>query len=293
MNNTERLTCAIVTFNSGSVIASCLEALRSQVDDSQILIYDNRSKDDTLQLIQEISPCIRLLRGRHNIGFGPAINALRPEVRTPYLLLLNPDAILQSGAIDELIDLAELVPQAAILGAVQRTPEGTFVGPEPSLDRYREVEGVFGAAMLLRLACFPAEAPLFDPRFWMYFEDTDLCCSTIERGYKILLANQAVILHKPGSSSQVASPEETLVIKQRQYLEFLVSGYIFAYKHRGRAITAFKAALSVPLCYAKYLLLRLRNHPDDYLMYQRSRACFLFIRRVFVDPLFRARAGAP
>jgi N-acetylglucosaminyl-diphospho-decaprenol L-rhamnosyltransferase len=275
------VTCALVTFNSEQVILTCLQSLRLQLEDRQILIYDNNSKDATRRQIQAVSADIRLVQGGVNIGFGRAINALRPHVETPFLLLLNPDALLQPGAILELIEVARQVADAAVLGAVQLTPEGGFVGPEPSPDRYREVDCIFGAAMMLRLDCFPVNAPLFDPRFWMYYEDTDLCSSAIKRGYKVVLANKAVVLHKPGSSSQLTSEAETLAIKRRQYLEYLISGHVYAYKHTGRARMLARAAAWAPMCYVRYLFLILYADPARYLMYQRSLAYVLFCRRIF------------
>jgi N-acetylglucosaminyl-diphospho-decaprenol L-rhamnosyltransferase len=278
----DSMTCAIVTFNSEKVIQGCLVSLRKQLDDHRIIVYDNASKDATVERVAALSASIRVICGKRNLGFGRAINALRSEVQTPCLLLLNPDAVLRPGAIQELADLAEQLRQAAVLGAVQLTPEGGYVGPAPSEGRYQEVECIFGAAMLLRLAHFPRDSPLFDPRFWMYFEDQDLCLSAIRRGHQVVLANQAAIVHEPGTSSALQSAEETLAIKRRQYLEYLVSGHVFAFKHQGKARALARAACLVLFCYGKYLYLLLRQRPQRYLVYQRSLASFLFFGRIFL-----------
>jgi GT2 family glycosyltransferase len=275
------VTCAIVTFNSERVIGSCLASLLPQLDGAQVLIYDNASQDETLARVAAASRALRIVRGRRNIGFGRAVNALRSEVRTPYLFLLNPDGLMRPGALAELVDLAEHLQQAAVLGAVQQTPEGCYVGPEPSGGRFREVDCIFGAAMLLRLDAFPGQAPLFDPRFWMYFEDSDLCLSVRKRGHKIVLANRAVIVHEPGTSCQLLSAAETLAIKRRQYLEYLISGRVFAFKHQGKARALAAAGLWMVVHYIQYVVLLLRGHPQRYPMYQKSLACALFYRRVF------------
>jgi GT2 family glycosyltransferase len=281
MDISDFVTCAIVTYNSERVIDSCLASLLLQLDGSQILIYDNASQDETLHRVAEASSAVRVICGSRNIGFGRAVNALRPEVRTPYLFLLNPDGVLQPGAIEELVDLAEHLQEFAVLGAVQLTPDGRTVGPEPSEGRFREVEGVFGAAMLLRLAAFPSDSPLFDPRFWMYFEDSDLCLSALRRGHKIGLANNAVILHEPGSSSQLASASKTLAIKRKQYLEYLISGRVFAFKHKGKVRALASAGFWMIIYYIEYIVLLLRRYPQRYPTYQKSLACALFYLRVF------------
>ena len=277
----DAVTCAIVTFNSERVIGSCLASLLLQVDGAQILIYDNASQDQTLLRVAEASRAVRIMRGRRNIGFGRAVNALRSEVRTPYLFLVNPDGVMRPGALAELVDLADHLQQVAVLGAVQQTPDGRYVGPEPSGGRYREVACIYGAAMLLRLAAFPAYSPLFDPRFWMYFEDSDLCLSVLKRGHKIALANQAVILHEPGTSCQLLSAAETLAIKRRQYLDYLISGRVFAFKHRGKARALAAAGFWMVGHYIQYVFLLLRRHPQRYPTYQKSLACALFYGRVF------------
>lgn len=281
MGFSDAVTCAIVTFNSEMVIGGCLASLLLQVDGAQILVYDNASQDETLLRVADASSTVRVICGRRNIGFGRAVNALRPEVRTPYLLLLNPDGVMQPGAIEELADLAEHLQEVAVLGAVQLTPDGRYVGPEPSGGRYREVECIYGAAMLLRLAAFPSHSPLFDPRYWMYYEDSDLCLSVLRRGHKIVLANNAVILHEPGSSSQLVSPSETLAIKRKQYLEYLVSGRVFAFKHKGKARALASAGFWMVAHYIQYIILLICGHPRRYPTYQKSLACALFYRRVF------------
>jgi hypothetical protein len=277
----DAVTCAIVTFNSERVIGSCLASLLSQIDGAQILIYDNASQDETLLRVADASRAVRVICGRRNIGFGRAVNALRPQVHTPYLFLVNPDGVLQPGAIEELVGLAEGLPEVAVLGAVQLTPDGRYVGPEPSGGRYREVACIYGAAMLLRLAAFPSQSPLFDPRFWMYYEDSDLCLSALRRGHKIVLANQAIILHEPGSSCQLLSAAETLAIKRRQYLEYLISGRVFAFKHQGQARAFASAGFWMVAHYIHYVFLLLRRHPQRYPTYQQSLACALFYRRLF------------
>jgi GT2 family glycosyltransferase len=281
MRDSEAITCAIVTYNSDHVIEACLQALRAQLPERNIIIYDNNSQDQTVRRVEAVHPAIRIIRGRRNLGFGRAVNALRSAVQTPYLLLLNPDALIQPGAVEELLAVAESEPNAAVLGAVQLTPEGFYLDPQPSADRCREVGWIFGAAMLLRLDCFARHSPLFDPRFWMYYEDKDLCLSAAERGHRILLVNRALVLHQPGSSSVLPASAETLLIQRRQYLEFVISGYIFCFKHSGRLRTLAGACVSMIRSYVHYILLWLRGDPARYPAFQRSLGCALFYFRIF------------
>jgi GT2 family glycosyltransferase len=115
----------------------------------------------------------------------------------------------------------------------------------------------------------------------MYYEDSDLCLSVLRRGHKIVLANNAVILHEPGSSSQLVSPSETLAIKRKQYLEYLVSGRVFAFKHKGKARALASAGFWMVAHYIQYIILLICGHPRRYPTYQKSLACALFYRRVF------------
>lgn len=286
MQPPELLSCGIVTFNSSSVISSCLASLRLQLPDSRILIYDNSSSDNTVEVIRRVSHDIVVFESAANLGFAASVNFLSRYVQTPYFFLLNPDATLMPSTLDELLSAASSCSDSAIIGAIQRMPSGDYVGHRPLQCQFHDVESVAGAAMLIRLKAIPDGMPLFDPRFWMYCEDVDLCFSMRRLGYRVILSNRAEIIHRPGSSSSLPRDADNLRIKRRQYIEYCISCYMLKFKHKGSLRTICLALIRMIENYAKYVILMIVQDPSRYPAYQRSLATPVFICRLLRFSLF-------
>lgn len=154
--------------------------------------------------------CIPMER---NVGFGRANNVGLMKVVTPFALLLNPDCTLQSDAYQVLLSAAERYPNAAILapklydapgklGLCYRPP---FHVPQPKtlIDPEGDVcsEFLTGAAMLLRMDVF-RRIGFFDPWFFLYLEDDDLCIRARKAGYSLVLVNDACGEHRVKQSSR-------------------------------------------------------------------------------------------
>lgn len=230
-----RLSIVIVTYNSEDDIRPCLQAARVAAADvdHEIVVVDNMSVDSTLSLLLE-DTSLRVYRPRENIGFGRAVNAAVEVARADHILLLNPDAILQPGAVDALLSYADTHPDRLPLGgrsvhedgsldprscwglpSVRSTATFAFglstifkssklLNPEAipgwARDDDRQV-GVVTGSLLLVTARAWRQLGGFDPRFFMYGEDTDLSIRAARLGYKPAIVPGAVYLHPAGASS--------------------------------------------------------------------------------------------
>ena len=98
-----RCSAIVVTHNSGAIIRPCLEALAGE--DCEIVVVDNASADDTVQRIEEFVAWhpVRLIANEENLGFGAAVNQGAREATGDVLLILNPDAIAEAGAVTALL----------------------------------------------------------------------------------------------------------------------------------------------------------------------------------------------
>lgn len=176
------VTVIVVTRDS----AHCLDALSPLLAQlSHVVISDNASTDGTADAAQQRWPSAVVLRHPLNLGFGAANNRALATVQTPFALLLNPDCLIEPDALVRLIETAHAMPDAGLIApqlmAADGTPEVNYRWPQthwkpagPRLAGAACVGFVCGAAMLFRMERFQALG-FFDERFFLYYEDDDLC----------------------------------------------------------------------------------------------------------------------
>lgn len=234
----ERVTYVLVTYQSARILPRALPALAAAPN---VVVVDNGSRDGTTEVVKRLLPQARLVEAGANLGFGRANNLGLEQVRTPYALLLNPDCILAPGALEELLDAAERYPDAAIVGPKLYDAPGV---PSLSFRRAfyeRQPKGVTeadgdlcadfltGTAMLLNMAAM-RRIGFFDPWFFLYFEDDDLCLRVRRAGGSLVLAAKAVGEHLV----QQSSPPSLRNRFRRVYCHTLSKIYI-EHKYLGRA----------------------------------------------------------
>lgn len=231
------LSVVIVTYNSERHISDCISSFRRHIDSlsAEIIVVDNASQDDTLEILQSVSD-VYLLAKRSNLGFARAVNEGVAAARGKFLLLLNPDTEFLSSGIADACSILELASDIGIIGARLVTSDGRldhackrgFPSPLSSLvyflglsrivrsnstlagylrpDLSEECEGyvpaINGAFMLMRTSLYRGLGGL-DPRYWMYMEDLDLCLRALESGEATYYLPTLTVRHtKAGSSGR-------------------------------------------------------------------------------------------
>lgn len=204
------ISVSIVTYNSAEVIESCLAPLLSA---AKIIIVDNASTDDTCDVIHRVSPEIEIVRNERNIGYGAAMNLGLSHVNTVYGFAINPDAVIQPDAMKELVRSAEIEPKPAIVCPFLHDGKGkteiSVMGPHelhhhPLSD---DLAGDFcswfvtGAALLYRMDAW-RDIGGYDETFFLYSEDNDLALRTSYKGYSMVIAPKAIVIHNGGTSSR-------------------------------------------------------------------------------------------
>ncbi len=229
-----RCSAIIVTYNSAEAIGPCLEALARE--DCDIVVVDNASQDQTAQRVEEFVAWheLRLLVNDRNLGFAAAVNQGAREASGDVLLMLNPDAIAEPGAVKALLQCMEWTGAAAASGALlesdgkpargfafRRLPtvatllcEAMLVNQlwpgNPANRRYRcldvdysqqqQVEQPAGACLAITRATWN-ELNGFDEQFFpVWFEDVDLCKRLLEHGSKIVYCPTAQFRHSGAHS---------------------------------------------------------------------------------------------
>jgi N-acetylglucosaminyl-diphospho-decaprenol L-rhamnosyltransferase len=233
------ISIIIPTWNTAGLLAACLDSIAHTVtaQSVEIIVVDNASTDDTASVLGELYPSVRLVRNDENVGFAAAANRGAALSAGRYLLFLNSDARLLPRALAALHALAETQARAGVVGAQLHNPDGSFQASHagfptlsqeflilsslgrllygrayPSHAAHEErgpqpVDWVSGACMLIRRAAFDALGG-FDPGYFMYAEEVDLCYRMRRAGWQTWYEPAAHVLHVGGASSSGHRPAE-------------------------------------------------------------------------------------
>lgn len=209
MDIVQQVTVVLVTYNSRRVLSEALTPLR---EGPPVIVVDNGSSDGTPELARSLLPQAKVIELGRNIGFGGANNAALEIVQTPFAFLLNPDCVVPPAAIAALVSAAQRYPDAAILaprlydepGRLGLCYRSSFYHKQPR--ELRDPDGdlcsefLTGAAMLLRMEVF-RRIGFFDPWFFLYLEDDDLCLRVRAAGHSLVLVHDACGEHRVKQSS--------------------------------------------------------------------------------------------
>jgi GT2 family glycosyltransferase len=257
------LSIVIVNWNGISFLPDCLQSI---VDNPpsvpyEIVVVDNDSTDASVEWLNS-DECksvlgmvdFKLIESRENLGFGRANNLAFEKTASPFMLVLNPDSKVTSGAIDQLLRVFETDNQIGIVGPMLLNEDGSL---QPSVCRYpespasiiiiglqldrviprrflrnwllgnswehdhrREVPVVSGAAMMCRRAMVN-DVGAFDPTIHMYAEELEWCVRIRRKGWKIFFEPAAKFYHFRGKSSvQRWSDSERLIVQEKALIYF-------------------------------------------------------------------------
>lgn len=244
------LTVIVISYNTAALTLKCLETLYENTQRAQFktVVFDNASKDGSADLIAEQFPQVELIRSDVNLGFAKANNVVAENVKTEWILLLNPDTEVHLNAIDNLLSFAKANPQAGITGGRTVFPDGslnrsscwqkmtiwslfcsaiglTAAFPHSGIfntegmgewkrDSVRQVDIVVGCFLMIGRELWN-ELNGFDLRYFMYGEEADLCLRAAQLGYRPLITPDAEIMHLIGASSDKKVEKFILVSKAK------------------------------------------------------------------------------
>jgi N-acetylglucosaminyl-diphospho-decaprenol L-rhamnosyltransferase len=260
-----QLSVIIVSFNSGGCIRACVESVRKQLPAAEVIAIDNASDDDSVSILSSFQD-VRVLRSAENVGFGRACNLGVEAAQGTHLLFLNPDVVVTGVDEQGLERLYEDGPFGLVGPALRRTDgrgKRVDAGNAEShwLQDYlantwltlwprefplsgsgrkapRSPDWVSGAMLLARTAEFRRLGG-FDPRFFLYYEDRDLCARYRRAGLPIARSTALVGQHVGSSSTQ----GDELVVEP---LTWCYLGWLeYLYLHEGDRTARRAARLSL------------------------------------------------
>ena len=237
-----RLSAILVNYNAGPELRRALQSVADEAGahEWEAWVIDNASVDGSASIAEEFAPRVRLVRNDENVGFARGVNQGLVAASAPFVLIMNPDCRLEAGALASLERELALHERCAIVGPRILNPDGSVQGSargDPDM-----FTGLFGRTTLLRRllpglsvsqrnvvgddasgsdqtsvivdwvsgACMLARRDAlsrvggFDERYFLYWEDADLCRRLRAGGHHVRYAPGATAVHRVGQSSRTA-----------------------------------------------------------------------------------------
>ncbi|MBK4989924.1 glycosyltransferase family 2 protein [Pseudomonas sp. S36] len=293
----------VVNFNTGALLQPMFDALRQAGSDdlARYLVVDNASADDSVRRLAEVCPGAVVLANQQNVGFGRANNQLLAHLQGRYALLLNTDAFVAADTLRKTLAYMESDPQCGVLGVRLEgrdgdlqpscryfpTPLNVFAG-RTGLGRFfpglkmvdemgwdhasvRECDWLPGCFYLVRREVLD-QVGLFDPRFFLYYEEVDHCKRVKAAGWKVVFYPDTTVVHIGGESSKSVAELEAA---SRQISAYQIeSELLYFRKHHGIAGLALHMLLVSlgDLVLALKALLKRRGRAAVLACWQHSKA---------------------
>lgn len=255
------LSIIIVNYNTSALIQQCLNSILNidNICSYEIIVVDNNSQDNSVDIIKNNFPFVKLIVNYQNEGFAKANNKGIRQSQGRYILLLNSDTIVLPGAFQEVINFMDNDQSIGATGCKVIRPNGkldlacrrSFHTPEVAFyratglsklfprskrfGRYNllyldenetyEVDCIMGAYMMVRRETIE-DVGVLDEDYFMYCEDADWCYRIKSKGWKIYYFPEATIIHLKGESTKKQS--------FRMIIEFHKSQYIYYRKNHAK-----------------------------------------------------------
>jgi GT2 family glycosyltransferase len=288
------LSVVIVSYNVKTFLEQCLRSVLKAAEgiESEIFVVDNNSVDGTEAMLMAKFSClpnVHLIFNRENLGFSKANNQALRRCRGRYVLVLNPDTLVQEDTFRKMIAFMEQDPTIGAAGCKLLNADGSFQlscrrsFPTPEVSFYKiiglsalfpqsrrfarynltylpidatyEVDALMGAFMFIRREVLE-QVGLFDESFFMYGEDLDLCYRIKQAGWKIYYYHETQIIHYKGESTKKESFNYVIRFYEAMLI-FVRKHYRSRYSRLFEAILVLGIYLRASLAFLRRLLMRL------------------------------------
>ena len=251
-----RVSAIVVNYNAGPDLADALRSIGSGLRKSEwdAVVVDNASSDGSAHLPADLAGRVRVIANSQNVGFARGVNQGLAATASDFVLILNPDCQLRNGAVEVLLTEIQNRPTCAVAGPRILDPDGRLQGsargdpdmftglfgrtgwlrralpwlgvskrnvadPALSATESAAVDWVSGACMLARRDAL-ASVGGFDERYFLYWEDADLCRRLRAKGYEVRYVPAAVAVHAVGVSSRSSRADAIRAFHESAYLYY-------------------------------------------------------------------------
>ncbi len=253
--NRPRISVVIVNYNVKEYLAQALHSIERALKGipHEIFVVDNASVDGSVAFIRQHFPGVKLIASPENLGFARANNLALQQVRGEFVVLINPDTVVQEDTFQKLLQFFEETPDASAATCKIINPDGTFsvdcrhAIPTPMIafwkvtglsrlfprsrlfgqynltyldpDQTYPVPAISGSFMMIKKEVLDRVGH-FDERFFMYCEDIDLCHRINLEGFKIYYVPTTQIIHYKGESTKKNNLDYVITFNKALYQFF-------------------------------------------------------------------------
>ena len=311
------LSIIIVNYNVRHFLEQCLYSVQEAIDklkqeqgDAEVFVVDNNSVDGSVGEVRKKFPGVKIIENKENLGFSSANNQAIAASSGRYVLLLNPDTVVEEDTFRKCVDFMDKHPDAGALGVKMIDGKGAFLPeskralPTPAVSFYKmfglaslfprsrrfskyhlgyldnnethSVDVLAGAFMFMRKETLEKTGYL-DETFFMYGEDIDLSYRIIQAGYHNYYYPGTTIIHYKGESTKKGSLNYVKMFYQAMI--------IFAGKHfSSRKAKTFSILINIAIYFRAALSLARRFVSSIYR--PLLDGCIIYLGYLFVLPLW-------
>lgn len=229
----------IVNFNAGPLLSKAVESVLSSSTTVEVFVSDNGSTDGSLLPLRGlvgVDTRLRIFENRRNLGFACANNIALKQAQGEYILLLNPDAVIEPDTLARMLEAFAAYPETGMAGCLLRNPDGTeqtgcrrsiptpwrslvrvlrlgklspghplfrnfLLIKEPLPEKPIFLEAISGAFMLVRRVALE-QVGLMDEGYFLHCEDLDWCMRFRQAGWQVLFVPHVEVTHYKGTCSK-------------------------------------------------------------------------------------------
>lgn len=227
------ISVILVSYNTIEMTKTALNRLTASEHNLnlEVIVIDNDSKDGSANILRNEYPDISLIENKKNVGFGRANNQALPLINARYVLLLNTDAFVEPDSVELTVKYMDAHPQCGILGVkllgrdgvlqpscryfptpwniflnrtgLKKIFKGAKLMDDMSWDHssVKECDWVPGCYFLIRKEVID-QVGLFDPRYFLYYEEIDLCYAAKQSGWQVTYFPDTTVVHIGGESAK-------------------------------------------------------------------------------------------
>ena len=249
------ISVIIVNYNTADHLARCLPSILAQQGPSfEILVVDNASRDNSVEIVRSRFPAVTLIDSPDNLGFAKANNLALKQASGQYIYFLNPDTEVRKNAFAAMQAYMEATPQVGMAGTAIFYPDNTpqssvetrYPGQRYTRGELRNLPGhiawLLGASIIVRSEIIKKVGG-FSEDYFLYGEDIDLGLTVRKEGWELGFIPDAEIVHWEGQSERQSLPAE---VWQKKFKAEM----LFYRKHYSRqTVQAIKRANILQACW--------------------------------------------
>lgn len=237
----KKVSVVILNYKVRDLTIKCIESVKkSSYENISIIVVDNNSDDGLVEAIKKVEG-VEFVQLKENFGYSGGNNAgIKRALKegADYIFLLNPDTVIDKGAISSMVELAQKGGDEAVIGPkiyfgdgktiwyaggifdqanVLGKHRGVDQKDEGQYNKIEETEYVTGAAMFVPKDVFD-KVGLFDEQYFLYYEDSDFSYRAKSAGFKLVYLPTAVVCHENAKSTGLGSPLQDYYITRNRML---------------------------------------------------------------------------